>query len=139
MMIKMEELIINRCLESPFRKDVGITYPFFIGFMDNECWEVFRYNQKPDLIKSYHKRVAVQGGNHKRVLFQSLQWKGTKTENWPVLYTKGWYFHKWINNLQPYRSIIIWIHITRNMDTGFLRSKFEYDTNNYEDNAWTFC
>jgi len=138
MMIKLEQTIINRCLESPFRKDVGINYPFFIGFMDNDCWEMFRFNQRPDTIKCYHRTVAVQGGTHKMVQFVSLQWKGTKTKNWPILYTRGWYLHKWINHGCPLRSIIIWIHITRNMDSGFIRSKFEYDIHDYDDNGWEF-
>jgi len=106
--------------------------------MEEDIWEVFCNNQNPDKIKIYHRRTPVNGG-YKLIKFVSLQWGGTKTENWPSLHTSGWYFHKWTNKGILHRSIVTQISITRNMDNGNLRCKFRYDTNNYKSNCWNFC
>jgi len=71
--------------------------------MDDEIWNVFCSNQRPDKIKQYHRKTPENGG-YKQVKFESLIWEGTKTENWPVLHTSGWYFHKWTNKGIPHRS-----------------------------------
>jgi len=139
MMITMEKTIINRCLEGFYRKNVGFTSPFFIGNMDNETWLVFCDHQNPDKIKKYHRKSPIHGGLYKQVFFQSLQWGGTRSGNWPILSTQAWYLHKWSFNGSVYRSIINSISITRNLESGLIRCKFQYDSNRYENEGWILC
>jgi len=91
MMGVIERTIINRCLESPYRKNVGNTSLFIVGYMDDDCWNLFSTNQSPDRIKHYHRNSPTAGRITRQVLFSSLNWEGTATANWPVLFTHGWY------------------------------------------------
>jgi len=137
-MIKMEQLIIGRCLPAPYRKDVGKTSPMYIAQMDPALWDYFLSIQPPPDTHKVYTHTYPDRGFKRRENFHTVKWSNGILPN---LHTPHWFFVKWFQNGYVFRGYVDSLTLIWNEYSGMIRCEFTYKTwywNPYYNN-WIYC
>jgi len=136
-----ERLIIQRCLPAPYSKEVGWTYPLYVGSMDDHTWShwIASHVDPPTYVKGYTRKYPDHDGKKIPVFFSCVGWESGK---FPTLVTPHWYFTKWCENeWRIHRAAVNSVFFIHNRYSEIVRVKFTYNTQQFNvlTNMWEYC